>query len=383
MTTIHAAKRLEAFPEYIFSKMNRVIKEVEESSGRKVINLGIGSPDFPPSSIYLDKLIEYIHEPHAHIYPGYGANPALSEALISWYQKRFGVSLSYDELLPLLGGKDGTSHISLALLDEGDEALVPDPGYPGFSGPIMLFGAKVTPYTLREEKGLSIDIEEVTAKITSKTKYIWINFPSNPTGQVATKEQLLPLVKLAKEKNIVIIYDNAYSEITFNGFVAPSILEIGGAKDVAVEIGSFSKSFSFAGYRMGWIVGNKEVIAALAKIKSQLDSGLSTPLQNLGAYALTHPDEKWRRDMIASYQKRRDIIAEKLTKLGLTYVLPQGGLYIWAKIPEGEKDSEEYVLKILREKQVFFAPGTAFGDNGKKYIRASICANITGIDTYL
>lgn len=383
MTTIRTSKRLDKIPEYIFSRMNKLIKEVEISSGRKVINLGVGSPDFPPSSKYVEKYAELIKDKHAHLYPGYGANENFSQALIEWYKKRFHINLNSDELFPLLGAKDGTSHIALAILNEGDEALIPDPGYPGFSGPTTLFGATPIYYTLNQGDGFPIDIEEFKRKITSKTKCLWVNFPSNPTGQVATVDDLKPIVQLAKEKNIILIYDNAYSEITFNGFVAPSILEIEGAKDTAVEIGSFSKTFSFAGYRMGWIVGNKDVISALATVKSHIDSGLSTPLQNLAAYALTHPDDVWHEKMIESYQERRDIIAKKLESLGLTFSLPKGGLYIWAKIPDGQPDSEEYVINLLRERQVFVAPGIAFGENGRRFIRASICANIVEIDTYL
>lgn len=380
---IQLAKRLNNFPEYIFSRMNKVIKEVEKESGRKVLNLGIGSPDVPPSKLYVEKYKELLDAPNAHMYPGYKANPSFSSALIAWYKTRFGVTLEENELLPLLGGKDATGHISLALLNEGDEALVPDPGYPGFSGPIMLFGAKVIPYTLSQKERFPVDIKELEKKVTDRTKCLWVNFPSNPTGQIATKEELQQVVNFAKEKNLVLIYDNAYSEITFNGFVAPSILGIDGAKDVAVEIGSFSKSYSFAGYRMGWLVGNREVVGALEKVKSQLDSGMSLPLQELGAYALTHPDKKWHEKMIASYQDRRDVIAEKLQALGLTFTLPKGGLYIWAQIPEGQPDSEEFVLDLLKTKQVFVAPGIAFGKNGTRWIRASICADITHIDEYL
>ncbi|MDE2026649.1 MAG: aminotransferase class I/II-fold pyridoxal phosphate-dependent enzyme, partial [Patescibacteria group bacterium] len=178
------------------------------------------------------------------------------------------------------------------------------------------------------------------------------------------------------------IYDNAYAEIAFDGFIPPSILQIPGAKDVAVELGSFSKMFSFAGYRMGWIVGNKDIVGALAKVKSQLDSGMFAPLQNLGAFALQNPDTNWKKKMLTSYETRRDTIAKKLTKLDLTFDMPKGGLYIWAKIP-GNLSSENYVLKILKERQVFFAPGNAFGSNGEGYIRVSICANIENIHKYL
>ncbi len=210
-----------------------------------------------------------------------------------------------------------------------------------------------------------------------------MNFPSNPTGQVATHNDLEEIVDFSKRCSIPIVYDNAYSEITFDNFIAPSILQIRGAKEMVVEIGSFSKTFSFAGFRMGWIVGNKKIIAALAKVKSQIDSGLSLPLQYLGAYALYHDDKIWHRQMIASYQKRRDIIAAKLKTLGLTFSLPKGTLYIWARIPNSAKNSENFCMELLREKHVLFTPGTVFGSNGERFVRVSICVNINTIDEYI
>lgn len=376
------ANRLNQFPEYVFARLNKTIAEIEKQTGRKVLNFGIGSPDFPPSKIYIEKLQEFVAEPKAHMYPGYKANKNFSDALINWYKKRFGVTVSEDELLPLLGAKDGTSHLPLAIADSGDEILVPNPGYPGFSGPLLMYGISPVFYNLSQQNEFRIDFDDVKKRVSNKTKAIWVNFPSNPTGQVATKEELEKIVSFAKEKNIVIIYDHAYSEITFDGFVAPSILEIDGAKEVAVELGSFSKMFSFAGNRMGWLVGNKDVITALAQVKSQLDSGMYTPLQNLGAFALNNPDGIWHDEMIESYKHRRDIIAEKLKKLGMTFSIPKGSLYIWAKYAE-HLTSEDYVLKMLKEKQVFFAPGSAFGSNGEGYVRVSICANIDEIDEYL
>jgi LL-diaminopimelate aminotransferase len=374
--------RLQQFPEYVFSRLNKTIAEIEKTSGRKVLNFGIGSPDFPPSQIYVNKFAELLREPNVHMYPGYGPNKEFSEAVMRWYKTRFDVELHQTELFPLLGAKDGTGHLPLAIADEGDEILVPNPGYPGFSGPMQLFNITPIFYELTKENHFKISLEEITKKLTRKTKALYVNFPSNPTGQVATIEDLRPLVNFAKEKNIIIVYDNAYAEIAFDGFIPPSILEIPGAKDIAVELGSFSKMFSFAGYRMGWIVGNKEIVQALAKVKSQLDSGMFTPLQKLGAFALKNPDKEWQKNMLASYESRRNIIAEKLQNLGLTFAMPKGGLYIWAKIP-GNISSEEYVLHILQEKQVSFAPGSAFGTNGEGYIRVSICANIDNIEQYL
>lgn len=382
MSDIKIANRLNLFSEYVFSKLNKKIAEVEEKSKRKVLNFGPGNPDITPSPIYLEKYNEFIKKSDAHLYPGYVANPEFTQALINWYKKRFNVDLGKDELFPLLGSKDGVSHLPLVLLNEGDEVLVPDPGYPAFTDPALMIGGKVVYYDLLEENNFKISLGELEKKITNKTKFIWVNFPSNPTGQVATLEELKKIVSFAKLHNILIAYDNAYSEITFDNFVAPSILQVNGAKDVALELCSFSKTFSFAGFRMGWIVGNKEVIAALAKVKSQMDSGLSASLQHLGAYALTNTDERWHQNMLASYQKRRNIIAQYLQKLGLTFTLPQGSLYIWAKLPKEWKNSQAYCMQLLEERQILLTPGTTFGKNGEHFVRISICVNINKIGEY-
>lgn len=296
---------------------------------------------------------------------------------------RIGVTIDNNEILPLLGAKDGVSHIPMALADDGDEILVPNPGYPAYIGPALMLGVKPIPYDVLPKDNFKIVLENIEKQVNKKTRYMWVNFPSNPTGQVATVEDLEKIVSFCKDHQLILIYDNAYSEITVDGIQAPSILQVKNAKDVAVEIGSFSKMFSFAGFRMGWIVGNKEVIAALAKVKSQLDSGLSLPLQKLGAFALLHPDEEWNKNMILTYQKRRDIIAAKLTKLGLTCSLPKGALYIWAKIPDTASSSENFCMDLLKEKQILLTPGSAFGSNGDRFVRASICSNINLIDQYV
>lgn len=381
-SVIQPADRLEAVTEYVFSRLSKEVKRIEHESGRKVLDLGIGTPDIPPSEKYREKLAEYVKRIDFHTYPGYGAIPEFEKALIGWYKDRFGVKIESDELYPLNGAKDGIAHLPLALLNDGDEVLVPDPGYPSFSTPAIMIGAKVVTYDLNKKNNFKIDFADLENKVTKNTKFIWVNFPSNPTGQVATLEDLNEIINFARKNELFVLYDAAYSEITFDGLKAPSILQINGAKDWAVEFGSFSKSFSFAGYRMGWIVGNSSIISALAKLKSQMDSGLSLPLQYLGAYALSNPDHDWNKQIISSYEIRRDIIAEHLKSLCLTFDLPQGSLYIWAEIPDGELDSEEYCLKLLRERQIFVAPGSAFGSNGKRYVRVSICANIDNIGEY-
>lgn len=382
MNKIKTAKRLDNFEEYIFSKLDKRVKEVELISKRKVLSFGQGNPDYPPSKLYLDKFGEYIKEQNVHFYPGFGANEEFSKALIYWYKKRFNVTLEQSELFPLLGAKDGVSHLPQALLDKDDEVLIPDPGYPAFSDPALMVGAKIVYYDLTEYNNFKISLDQLEKKISDRTKFIWVNFPSNPTGQVATLDELEKIVIFAKKHNILIVYDNAYSEITFDDFIAPSILQVAGAKEIAVELGSFSKTFSFAGFRMGWIVGNSEVIYALAKVKSQIDSGMSIPLQKLGAFALTNFDKDWYRNMIASYEKRRDIIANNLKKMNLDFSIPRGSLYIWTKIPNSAKNCEEFCMQLLKEKQILLTPGTAFGKNGERFVRVSISINIDNIENY-
>lgn len=383
MNNIKIAKRLDNFGEYIFSQLGKKILEVEKQSGRKVLNFAVGNPDFPPSAVYINKLGEFIKDNDSYLYPGFGPNREFADALEYWYKKRFNVSLEKQELFPLLGAKDGVSHLPFTLLDKGDEVLVPDPGYPAYTDPALMIGGRVIYYNLLEEADFRISLRELEKKISNKTKFVWVNFPANPTGQVANLAELAEIVAFAKQHRILIAYDNAYSEITFDGFIAPSILQVNGAKEVAVELGSFSKTFSFAGFRMGWIVGNEKIIAALAKVKSQMDSGMSTLLQKLGAHTLTQTNEDWYKQMILSYQQRRKIIAGFLKHLGLKFSLPKGSLYIWAKIPSTAYDSETFCLRLLEEKQILLTPGTAFGKNGAGFVRVSICVNIDKIGEYL
>lgn len=377
---MNSSKRLQAIPEYVHARLTKEVKKIEQQTNKKVLNFGQGSPDVRPSVKYIEKFHEFIDQPNSHVYPGYNAIPDFADAIKQWYKSRFNTTIETYEVLPLLGSKDGIAHFPLAFLDEGDEILIPDPGYPSYFDPSLLMGVKPVAYNLGGDFKLNLDL--VKKKLTDRTKAIWINFPSNPTGQVATLEELKQFVKFSKENNILLLYDNAYSEITFDDFAAPSIFQVEGAKDISMEFCSFSKSHSFAGYRMGFVVGNKENIATLAKAKTQIDSGMSLPLQQLGAYSLTNQDTEWNKNMLNSYRTRRDIIAKKLSSLGLRFSIPQAALYIWAEIPDNEKNSEDYCMQLLKEKQILFTPGTAFGKNGERYVRVSICVNINEIDKY-
>lgn len=376
------AKRVDLIPEYIHFRLGRELKAVEEKTGKKVLHFGIGSPDVRPSEKYIEKVKEYFNEPKAHMYPGYTAIPPFKDALVSWYKERYNVSLETSEVDLVLGGKDLIAHIPLVLFNEGDEVLVPDPGYPSYTEPATLIGVKPIPYDLTEKNQFKPDFKNIKSKITSKTKAIWVCYPSNPTGQVVDLEALEELIAFAKKHKLFVLYDNAYSDLTFDGFIAPSILQVKGAKEIAIELGSFSKTFSFAGYRMGWIAGNKDVVGGLTKIKSQLDSGMALPLQKLGTYALTHFDKKWHKETVKSYKSRRDIIAEKIKTLGLTFEMPKGGMFIWARIPDSAKDSETFAMDLLHNRQILVTPGSAFGKNGDRYVRISYCSDISKIEEY-
>lgn len=376
------SNRLDRIQEYVFARLAREVRATEERTGRKVLNLGPGSPDVAPSTLYVAKLKEYVDGKGAHLYPGYGAIPEFREGVQEWYRSRYAVELGAEEIAPLLGAKDGVTHLPLTLLDEGDEVLMPDPGYPAYADSVRLTGGVPVFYALTEENGFGLDVHEIETKISSRTKFVWVNFPHNPTGGTVGTKELEALVRLAKEKGVLIAYDNAYSEITFDGFRAPSILEVPGAKEVAIELGSLSKTFSFAGYRIGYVAGNRETVQALAKMKSQFDSGLSLPLQRLAGYALSHPDREWQERAIQAYDERRRIIGGHLAKLGLVFTLPKGGLYIWARIPDEARDAGTFAMDLLKEKQVLLTPGSAFGKNGERYVRASICSDITNIQEY-
>ncbi len=381
--TIQPANRLNSISDYVHLAWGQRIKEVEATTGNKVLNVSPGIPYFRPSQHYLDALQRFVQEPDAHLYPPYGPLPEFSAALQHWYQSRFHVALPTENLYPVLGSKDAIAHIALALINPGDEVLVPDPGYPAFTSSTLIAGGIPIPYALGEDAHPPLDIATLEKQINPRTKYIWVNFPSNPTGHVAHLSLLQQLVDMAHAHKILILYDNAYSEITFDGYVAPSILEIPGAFEVALELGSCSKMFSFAGFRIGWVAGNNSIIAALKTMKSHMDSGLSRPLQQLAAYAFIHPDHAWRQNMLARYQANRDILVQHFRGMGLTGTPPAGGLFVWARIPATYRNADEYSKWLLQEKQVAVTPGTAFGNNGTQYIRANIATPLEHINKYL
>ncbi len=377
------SKRLTNIKEYIFAELSQKKSLIEKKLGKKVLDLSAGIPSFPPSINYQKKLKELINDPKTYLYPGYKPIGEFSQGLINWYKKNYSVDLEENEITVIHGGKDGVSNIFLVLTDRQDEVLVPDPGYPGFSGPTKIFGSKLFYYSLTEKNSFRIDFNDLNKKISKKTKFIFINYPSNPTGQIISLKELDEVVNWAKDNKIWIIYDNAYANITFDSYKAPSILQTKYGKEVAIEIGSFSKSFSFSGLRIGWLVGNQKIIEGFYKIKTQLDSGVPYLFQKIAGYAFLNFDENWHKQMINFYKKQRDLLLERFSLLGLkSLYIPKGSLYLWLKIPENFQDSIEYTNYLLEKKLILITPGLAFGKNGKKFIRVCFSVKLENLDNY-
>ena len=368
---IRIADRVKNLPPYIFAQVEKQIAE-QRAKGVDVISLGIGSPDLAPPRFIIDALYESALKPGNHGYAGYYGTPALREAIAHYYRNRFGVELDpVAEVRPLIGSKEGLANMALAFIDEGDLALASDPGYPTYRMGAEMAGGGFYSMPLREENDWLVDLEEIPADVAARAPIMWLNYPNNPTGAVAPKEFLARAIDFAREYDILICYDNPYCDLTFDGYVAPSILELPGAKEVAVEFNSLSKTYNLAGWRVGMAVGNAEAIDALTVIKTNIDSGIFRPIQDAATVALTG-DQGWivERNMI--YQRRRDIILEWLPTIGMTAETPKGSLYVWAKVPEGRK-SDELALQLLEEAGVWITPGTAFGEYGDGYMRISIC----------
>ena len=369
---VKPADRTLGVKEYYFSTKLKQIEEMR-NQGMNVINMGIGSPDQPPSENTIDRLAEEARKPGSHGYQGYTGIPALRNAFSEWYMKYFGVVLDpSNEILPLLGSKEGIMHISMAFVNPGDEVLVPDPGYPSYTSVTNLVGGVVKKYDLRAEDGWYPDFEALEASNLKKVKLMWVNYPHMPTGTNGSNELFAMIVRFAEKHNILVCNDNPYSFILNKDRY--SILYAEGAMEVALELNSLSKSHNMAGWRVGMVAGNKDYIQAILKVKSNMDSGMFRPVQVAAAEALANPDS-WYDSINDVYRKRR-IAAEKIMDLlGCSYDPGQTGLFLWGRIPEEAESGEVLVEDILLEAQVFLTPGFIFGKNGDRYIRISLCSD--------
>jgi len=369
------AKRLEGIGEYYFSQKLREIDELNKN-GKQVINLGIGSPDLPPHPDVISVLQEESRKPNVHAYQSYKGAAALRNSISEWYKKWYNVSLDAEtEILPLSGSKEGIMHLAMTYLNPGDLVLVPNPGYPTYRAAGRLAGGVVTEYILKEENNWFPDFEELEMILhgqeNGKVKLMFVNYPQMPTGQLPTKKLFAQLVVFAKKHNLLIVHDNPYSFILNNDPM--SILEIPGAKEVAVELNSLSKSHNMAGWRIGMLCGAKERIGEVLRFKSNMDSGMFLPLQLAAARALTL-DKEWQDEVNAVYTKRREKVFQLLDTLHCKYDKRQAGLFVWAAIPAGYKDGYELSNEVLSNSNVFITPGGIFGSAGDQHVRVSLCA---------
>ncbi len=362
------AARIERLPAYLFAELDRKVA-ARRAAGVDVISLGIGDPDLPSPPHVVEALAEAARDPSTHRYPSYYGLPAFREAIAGFYERRFGVGLDPDtEVLPLIGSKEGLAHLSFALIDRGDRALVPDPGYPVYAISTALAGGEAVPIPLTAERGFLPDLAAL--EVPSGTSLLWLGYPSNPTGAVADLACFEEAVALARRHDLLLCHDAAYSEITFDGYVAPSVLEVPGAKDVAVEFGSLSKTYNMTGWRIGYVVGRPEAIEALGTLKTNLDSGIFEAVQRAGVAALTGPQDHVQA-MREVYRRRRDAVVAAFVEAGIQVKPPLGSIYVWVPVPPG-RTSQVFAEELLDRVGVVVAPGTGYGAHGEGFVRVSL-----------
>jgi LL-diaminopimelate aminotransferase len=369
---ISPADRLADVQEYYFSKKLKEIRSLN-SDGKNIINLGIGSPDLAPSSESIDALCDTAKQVDSHGYQSYTGIPELRKAIASWSLKTYNTALnSENEILPLMGSKEGIMHISMAFLNKGDKVLVPNPGYPSYSAVSKLLEVDIENYDLDESLGWNINIKSLKQKDLKKVKLMWINFPNMPTGSRADNKILAELILLAKEHQFLIINDNPYSLILNNNPF--SIFQLDGAKEVCIELNSLSKSHNMAGWRIGWLAGEAAYLSAVLKVKSNMDSGMFLALQNAAIKAFDNT-AAWHKEQNAIYQERKNLIGEIFHYLNVTFDKNSTGMFVWGKVDDSLENVEELVNNVLYKADVFITPGFIFGSKGDRYIRASLCAS--------
>jgi LL-diaminopimelate aminotransferase len=366
-----AARRLDSLPIYVFALLDAKLKAAR-AQGVDVIKLDIGSPDGPPPDAIISALATSASVPTRHGYAGYFGTPALRQAMVDYYASRFGVALdAAGEVLPLIGSKEGIANMALAWLDPGDLVLVPDPGYPTYRMSAYMVGAEVYDMPLLAENSFLPRLDAIPADVALRARLMWLNYPNNPTGAVAPLSFFEQAVDFCRRHDILLCHDAPYADVCYDGYRAPSLLAVPGAKEVAVEFNSLSKSHNMAGWRVGMAVGNAIALAALVQIKSNIDSGIFLAVQDAAVTALTG-DQTWIAGRNAEYQDRRDLLLDVLVNdWGLSVTKPQAGLYLWPHAPSGYS-SADFADKILLATGVSVTPGSAFGPHGEGYLRISV-----------
>ena len=374
-----SADRLAGFGAYFFAQLGKRIAALR-AEGKDIIRIDIGAPDLPPPDFVVEALVASARRPDTHSYTTYGGTPAFKQAVADYYQHRFGVTLDpATEVLGLIGSKEGLFHLAQAMLNPGDVVLIPDPGYPTYRSGTLLAGAEPYFMPLLPENGFLPDLEAIPPETLQRAKILWLNYPNNPTTAVASLEFFEEAVAFARRHNLLIAHDAPYVDVTYDGYEAPSLLQVPGAKEVAVEFNSLSKAFNMAGWRVGMMVGNPDVVRYVHVYKSQVDTSQFLPVLEGGIVALT--DERvwpWVAERNAIYQERRDIVVAALRSAGIAVETPKASLYVWYPLPAGETDSKAFCERALLEAGVSMTPGVVFGPHGEGFVRVSL-----GTDTAL
>lgn len=377
---MQTSKRLNGIGEYYFSQKLREIDELNKA-GKQIINLGIGSPDLPPHPDVINALHEESMKPNQHGYQSYKGSPLLRNAISVFYKKWYQADINPDtEILPLIGSKEGIMHISMTYLEEGDQALIPNPGYPTYRSAVQLSGGECIEYNLNAYNFWEPDFEELESHDLKRVKIMWVNYPHMPTGQLPSVSLFEKLIQFGRKHDILICHDNPYSFILNEHPM--SLLSIEGAKDVCVELNSLSKAGNMAGWRIGWLAGARQRVDEVLRFKSNMDSGMFLPVQ-LAAVAALHLDGNWYSELNKMYAERREIIFRMLQSLHCEYRPGQAGLFVWAKVPSTFNDGYALSDEVLYQKNVFITPGGIFGSNGNNYVRVSLCQKIEVLEQAL
>ncbi|WJI27614.1 aspartate aminotransferase [Thermosynechococcus sp. B3] len=370
---IQPADRLGALPPYVFARLDE-LKLKARQQGLDLIDLGMGNPDGSAPRPVIEAAIAAFEEPSYHGYPPFEGTAVFRQAITRWYQRRYNVSLDPDgEALPLLGSKEGLTHLALAYVNPGDVVLVPSPAYPAhFRGPAIA-GANIYPLILKPEKGWLIDLSEIPSDIARQAKVLYFNYPSNPTAAIAPRSFFEEVVAFARDYQILLVHDLCYAELAFDGYQPTSLLEIPGAKEIGVEFHTLSKTYNMAGWRVGFVVGNRHIIQGLRTLKTNLDYGVFSVLQKAAEVALSLPDS-YIASVCDRYRQRRDFLIQGLNELGWQLTPTQATMYLWVPVPVG-MSSTDFALKLLQETGVVVTPGNAFGEGGEGYVRISLIAD--------
>ncbi len=370
---MRSADRLANFGAYFFAELGKKIAALR-AQGKDIIRIDIGAPDLPPPDFVIEALVAAARRPDTHSYTTYGGTPAFKQAVADYYRRRFDVALDpTTEVLGLIGSKEGLFHLAQALVNPGDVVLIPDPGYPTYRAGTLLAGGEPYFMPLLAENDFLPDLEAIPAEVLRRAKILWLNYPNNPTAAVAPLAFFEQAVAFARKHGILLAHDAPYVDVTFDGYQAPSLMQVPGAKDVAVEFNSLSKAFNMAGWRLGMMVGNPAVVRYVHVYKSQVDTSQFLPVLQGGIVALT--DERvwpWVAERNAVYQQRRDIVVNALRAAGIPVPTPRASLYVWYPLPPGETDSKAFCARALEEAGVSMTPGRIFGPHGEGYVRVSL-----------